>query len=208
MHDRKDSNYAREFLNEQANGVVTTFQVRNRNLLQQADGAPLDVKAFVNNVPATVASLEKNPGLVTLDSAPTIGALVETRYYFSLSTDDEWLDFYRTAVGFIGVSNTQDDTLETVTLWDQFLIPAVTLYAAAQASRSLASQTHWYYSANAANKGFNKDQISRKFMEQAVAWEGQAEKLRSDVYTRFDQAKAPAAAYIYNAGLRPWTPPR
>lgn len=208
QHDLPSSNYGREFLNEQANGVITTFQVRNRNLLQVADGAPVAVSAFVNNVTATISSVTQDPGLVTLSAAPAIGALVEMRYYFALSTASEWLDFYRTAVGFIGEHNTQDNTTASIPGYDLNLVPAVTLYAAAQASRSLASQTHWYYSANAANKGFNKDQISRKFMEQALAWETQAEKLRSDVYTRFDQQKAPAAAYVANQGLRYWTPPR
>lgn len=208
MHDRKDSNYAREFLNEQANGVITTFQVRNRNLLQVADGAPADVAALVNQVGATISTVAQDPGLATLSAAPAALSLVEFRYYFSLSNDAEWLDFYRTAAGFAGFADVQADTVATVPLYEVAMIPAVTLYCAAQASRSLASQTHWYYSANAGNKGFNKDQISRKFMEQADKWETEAKTLRSDVYTRFDQAKAPAAVYIYTGGLRPWTPPR
>lgn len=208
MHDRKDSNYAREFLNEQANGVITTFQTRNRNLLQMADGAPKDVTALVNQVSVTISSIEANPGLVTLASAPVALSLTEFRYYFALSNDEEWFDFYRTAAGFVGISNTQDFTVDTIPEYDPLLNASITLYCAAQASRSLASQTHWYYTANAGNKGFSKDQISAKFMKQAVDWEAQAEKLRSDVYTRFDQQKAPAVAYIYTVGLRPWTPPR
>jgi hypothetical protein len=208
MHDRKNGHYVREFLNEQANGANTTFQVRNRNLLQAADGAPTDVKIYISGTDTPITVLDKDAGLVSVAVAPAAQLTVEVRYYFEMATDAEWLDFYRTAAGFIGSTHEVALVTEAVA-WDPAYAPAVVQYCAAQASRALASLTHWYYSAQAGNKSFNKDQVSRKFMEQADDWEAQAEKLRLAVPERFDQNKAPAFAYTGPArGTRYWEPRR
>jgi len=208
MHDKKDDNYVREFLNEQANGGNVTFQARNRNLLQAADGAPSDVAILVAGAAVGITALNKNAGLITVAAAPTTGQSVEVRYYFELATDATWLDFYRTAAGFIGSTTEVAATTDPVA-WDPAYAPAVVQYAAAQASRSLASQTHWYYSANAGNKSFNKDQVSSKFMKQATDWEKEAKDLRLAVPERFDQNKAPAFQYVGPArGTRYWEPRR
>lgn len=208
MHDRKDSNYVREFLNEQATGAQLTFQTRNRHLLQEADGAPMDVDCLVAGTAAIITNLEEDPGLLTLQTAPTAGQTVEVRYYFEFATDEEWLDYYRTAAGFVGDASVITALTDTVGFTSQ-LEPAVTQYAAAQASRSLASLTHWYYSANAGNKSFNKDQISKKLMEQAAAFEAQAEKLRLSYYNSFDANQAPAFAYTGpSRGTQYWEPKR
>jgi hypothetical protein len=208
MHDRKDGHYVREFLNEQANGVNLVFQVRNRNLLQAADGAPSNVAALVNGAAVAIASLDQSAGLVTLTAAPASLAQVEFRYYFEMATDEEWLDFYRLGANFVGDVSTVTALTDSTGFQDAYALP-VAQYAAAQASRALASLTHWYYSANAGNKSFNKDQVSRKFMEQADGWEKQAKEGRLAVPERFDQNKAPAFAYTGPArGSRYWEPRR
>lgn len=208
MHDRKDGHYVREFLNEQALGLSATFQTRNRNLLQVVDGAPADVACLVNNVTGTITTLDKPTGLLTLNATPALASQIEVRYYFEMATDAEWLDFYRIAKGAIG-DETEVTLLTEAVLWDTALMPAVANYAAAAASRSLASLTHWYYSANAGNKSFNKDQVSRKFAESAEKMEAVADKLRLSAYgNRFDAATAPAYAYRPTRGIRYWEPPR
>lgn len=209
MHDRKNGHYVREFLNEQANGVNVTFQVRNRNLLQVADGAPTNVKIYIAGTDTAIVALDQDAGLITLAVAPTAGLTVDVRYYFEMATDAEWLDFYVTAAGFVGDSSTTAIVATDAVGFVATLSPAVVMFAAAEASRALASLTHWYYSANAGNKSFNKDQISRKFMEQAKGFEDNAEKLRLQNYERFDSNKEAAFAYVGPArGTAYWEPRR
>ena len=206
MHDLKNGHYVREFLNEQANGTTVTFQTRNRNLLQAADGAPANVVVLINTVVTATTAVNQDAGLFTLAVAPTAGNQVEVRYYFEMATDVEWLEFYKLGAGFVG--DTSVVTLVSSTGYPDTYVPSVVMYAAAQASRSLASLTHWYYSANAGNKSFNKDQVSRKFMDQAKDFEKQATDLRLAVQERFDQNKAPAFAYAATRGVKYWEPRR
>lgn len=207
VHDRYDSHYVREFLNEQANGVQTVFQLRNRNVVQQADGAPADLVALVNNVVVSITSIDQVTGLVTLAAPPAALTNVEFRYYYILNTDAEYLDFLKTGSQFVGIPPTFTALGDLVQFSDELNAPAISI-TAVQALRSMASLAHWYYSANAGNKSFNKDSISRKFLDQAATLETAAEKQRSDVYTRFDEYKAPAIALSGNAGLRYWEPRR
>lgn len=208
MHDLKNGHYVREFLNEQANGVNLTFQVRNRHLLQAADGAPADVAFLVNQVAVAIATLDKDAGLITLGAAPSANNQVEARYYFEMATDTEWLEFFKLGAGFVG-DTTVYTALANQTGFASGLATAVKLFAAAQASRALASLTHWYYSANAGNKGFDKNQISKKFMEQAKDFEEQAADARLKYYKAFDANQAPAFAYTGPArGTRYWEPKR
>lgn len=206
-HDRLDSHYVREFLTEQANGVQTVFQLRNLNVVQQAQGSPADLVALVNNAVVGITSVAIDTGLVTLAAAPAALSAVEMRYYFLLNTDAEFLDFVRTATEFVGGIPTFTTVAANANFGDNLVAPAVT-YAAAEASRSMASLTHWYYNANAGNKTFNKDQISSKFRQQAEDLIKQAQQQRLDVYERFDMNKAPAIATGKMRGVRYWEPQR
>ncbi len=208
MHDLADGHFTSEILTQQADGTNKVFKTGNRNLLTNGgEGAPTDPQIFVNGILAALHDLDQNAGLITLNSAPALLANVEARYYFWMATGAEMQFFYDTARGFIGVFGDEQD--EDPITWNPLYVPAVVQYTAAQASRSLASLTHWYYSANAGNKSMNKDQVSRKFMEQAKEFEVQAEKLRMAVSTRFDQNKAPAASSVLGLrGTRYWEPRR
>lgn len=207
VHDLYSSHYVREFLNEQANGTQTVFQLRNRNVVQLADGAPADLKALVNNSFVTISDVDEETGLVTLGAAPATLTNVEFRYYYVLNTDAEYLDFLRQGSAFVGIPPTFTAIDQVVQFGEDLDAPAVTC-TASKAARSMSSLAHWYYSANAGNKSFNKDQISRKFEEEAKQLLADANAQRSDVYTRFDQAKAPAIALNSTAGLRYWEPRR
>lgn len=212
MSDRADSNYVREFLNEQVTNSNKFFQVRNRNLLNVADdGAPADVQVLVAGLVVVPVTITASTGLIELATAPTVGETVEVRYFFHLNTDPEYLDFLRSAAGFVGTVPTYGALPPVLAEDDQItdnVEGAAVQYTAAQAARSMASMSHWWYSANQGNKSFNKDTISRKFMDQAKAWEDEARALRLDAYDRFDKRHAPATRSTNLRGVRPWTPPR
>ncbi len=206
-HDLPSDNYVRDFLQEQANGVNLVFQLRNRNVVQEADGAPADLVALVNNVVAVITSVDEATGLVTLESAPPSGSLAEFRYYFVLNPASEYLNFVKTASRFIGNPPTFTVATDNVQFGDT-LAPAAITYVAYLASTSMANLSHWYYAANAGNKSFNKAEISRKFSDQAKEKKEEARALRMDVMQRFDQVSAPAYRNTAQRGVRLWEPQR
>lgn len=207
VHDRADSHFGRDFLTEQATGTTAVFLLRNRNVLQLADGAPTDLTAFVNGAPVAITSVDQITGLVTLTASPAQLSQVEMRYWYVLNTNTEFLDFVRAASNFVGAPATFTALTDNVQFQD-LLVEAAVKYAASLASRSMASLAHWYYSANAGQKSFNKDQISAKFSKQADDLEAAARKVRMDVYQRFDAVDAPAYKHTAYRGMGYWEPPR
>ncbi len=206
-HDLPSDNYVRDFLQEQTDGLNTVFQLRNRNVVQVADGAPSDLVALVNGAVVTPAAIDQATGLVTLASAPGSGTLVEMRYYFVLNPAAEYLNFVKTASRFIGTPPTFTVATGNVQFGDT-LVPAAITYVAYLASTSMANLSHWYYAANAGNKSFDKNGISAKFTTQAAALLEEARQLRMDVMQRFDEVNAPAYANIAMRGTRYWEPRR
>lgn len=206
-HDLPSDNYVRDFLQEQANGINLVFQLRNRNVVQLASGAPANLVALVNGAVAAITSVDTDSGLVTLAVAPASGSLAEFRYYFVLNPAAEYLNFVKTASRFIGTPPRFTAATDLVQFGDT-LVPSVITYVAYLASTSMANLSHWYYAANAGNKSFNKAEISRKFSDQAKEKKEEARALRMDVMQRFDEVSAPAYRNTAQRGTRYWEPQR
>jgi hypothetical protein len=207
-HDGYANHFIIDTLTAQATGAATVFKLNNQNVVQAIDGAPADVVATVNGAVVSVSSVNAQAGQVTLAAAPTAGALVQVAYYFVLNTDEEYITLCINAERFtLGVTPTITSMDSLVDVPDN-LVGAMVHYAAQLASRSMASLAHWYYNGSAGGKTFDKASIAEGWARQAEDLKKEAEGLREDVYTRFDQIKAPAWGNRGLSGFRPWTPPR
>ncbi len=207
-HDGYGNHFIVDTLTAQATGAATTFKLNNQNVVQTADGAPANVVAMVNGAAVTVNSVNAVAGQVVLAAAPAAGALVQVAYFFVLNTDTEYVTFCQSAERFcLGVTPAISSLASLVDLPDN-LVGAMVHYAAQLAARSMASLSHWYYNGSAGGKTFDKASIAQGWALQAEELKKEAEGLREDVYTRFDQIKAPAWGNRGLSGLRPWTPRR
>jgi endonuclease YncB( thermonuclease family) len=207
-HDGYGNHFIIDTLTAQATGAATVFKLNNQNVVQAADGAPSNVVATVNGSTVSVSSVNEQSGQVTLSAAPAAGSLVQIAYYFVLNTDTEFITFCQNAERFtLGVTPTINALTSLVDVPDN-LVGAMVHYTAQLAARSMASLAHWYYNGSAGGKTFDKASIAEGWARQAEDLKKEAEGLREDVYTRFDQIKAPAWGNRGLSGLRPWTPPR
>ncbi len=194
FNDKLSDHFTTDDLSNQVqDGVNARFKLLNRNIVQQADGAPVDLKVFIANAPVTVDSVDQISGIALLASAPQSGNQPFAEYYFVLVEDDAYLEFAKDASQFVGTTPTFTAATDDVQ-FNPDLKEAAALYMAAQAAFKMANLSSWYYTANAGNKGFNKDQIAKKFQDTGAAWQKEAATKRDDVYSRFSQRLAPAAS--------------
>ncbi len=209
FNDRLSDHFTTDDLSSQVqDGENARFKLLNRNIVQEADGAPVDLKVFISNAPVTVDSVDQVSGIAVLDSAPQAGDQPFAEYYFVLVEDDAYLEFAKDASQFVGTTPTFTSATDDVQ-FNANLKEAASLYMAAQAAFKMANLSSWYYTANAGNKGFNKDQIAKKFQDTGTSWQIEAEKKRDDVYSRFSQRLAPAAAQSHQTlPFSRWQPRR
>jgi len=186
INDKYSDHFSRDFLNDQADGTNKRFKLVNQNVVDATvDGAPADPAIYVNGAAVTV-TWNKAQGVATFSSAPAAGAEVVAEYYFTLLSSATYAIYAQDAANFVGYTDpTQIPDLAQ---------GAARSYAAHLAADQLANMTSWYYSANAGNKGFNKDAIANKFRDMAEKLKVTAEARRKDIYTRHDQREAPAYA--------------
>lgn len=207
-HDGYGNHFIVDTLTAQATGAATVFKLNNQNVVQTADGAPLDLVVLVNGAVVTGNTVNEQAGLVTLSSPPNAGSLVQVQYYFVLNSDTEFITFCKNAERFVlGVTPMITGLTSLVDVPDN-LVGAMVHYAAQLASRSMASLAHWYYNGSAGGKTFDKASIAEGWARQAEDLKKEAEGLREDVYTRFDQIKAPAWGNAPIRGTRLWEPRR
>ncbi len=193
IDDGPGDHFSNDEISFQADGTNVRFKLTNQNVVQVAEGAPVDVEVYVNGAIVTISSVEQAKGIVVLDAAPVAGAKVLAEYYFVLIADDVYLDFVKDTSTFLGFVPTFDASVDEV----QFPLiyrDAANKYTACLAAKKMSNLASWYYQANAGNKNFNKDTIANKFREMSKDLCLDAEKSRNDVSTRHGQREAPATS--------------
>lgn len=207
--DGPADNFPIDNLSAQVDGTNTRFKLINRNILLAADGAPADpVVLFGNTVQAAGGySLDKPSGIITFSVAPPAGTLLKVQYYHFIITDAVYLDFSKAAHTWLGTAPSYTLSSANVDI-EELAVESAALYIASKAAQKLTSKTNWWYTANAGNKSFNKDQIAIKFRELARLKFEEAEKARADIYTRQGKRGAPAVSHTNTRNVKRWPPRR
>ena len=207
FNDELADHFAQDDVSDQVDGVNLAFKALNQNISNAAAGAPINPRLIVNGA-SVAGTVDLATGIFTASVAPTAGALATLEYYFTLIDDDTYINFAQMAAAFIGVALvTPLAALTDDSYIDPNLSNAAVRYMHSLAAKKMANLSSWYYSANAGNKSFNKDTISRKFLDDAKEEGDRAEKERDGFYTRKGARNAPAYK-LANIPFPSYTPPR
>lgn len=207
FNDLVTDHFAQDDVSDQVDGVNLKFKALNQNLSNIVAGAPIDPRLIVNGA-AVAGATDLATGIFTAAVAPTAGALASLEYYFTLIDDATYITFAQMAAAFIGVALTvpfaalTDDSFISANL-----ASAAVHYMHSLAAKKMANLSSWYYSANAGNKSFNKDQIAAKFLAAAEDEKKQAKDERDDFY-KGDGAQFRKAYRLTNIPFPSYTPPR
>ncbi len=206
FNDLLNDHFTTDDLSDQVDGVNTRFKLLNQNVKNVTTGAPADPAVYANN-DLVDGTFDLVTGIFTATTAPTAGSLCSAEYYFILVDDATYIGFAQRAVSFVGVVPqftlvTEDSKI------DPLLEDAAAKYMAGLAAKKMSNLSSWYYEAHAADKGFNKNEISRKFKEMGEDLVKEATAARDGVYTRHGQRAAPAQAVLIRRPFQSYTPRR
>ncbi len=207
IDDGPGDHFSTDDVSFQVTATNQRFKLTNQNIVQIAEGAPVDLEVYVDGAIVVVTSVDQAKGVVVLDAAPAEGSKVTAEYYFVLIEDAVYLDFVKETSTFLGFIPTFTLPIGEVP-FPLIYRDAANKYTACLAAKKMSNLTSWYYQSNSANKSFNKDTIASKFREMSKDLCLDAEKSRNDVSTRHGQREAPATSLGRLVPMPIYTPRR
>jgi hypothetical protein len=190
LNDGATSYFVKEDLFSQtdANKTAIRFKTTCRNIV-----------AYVDNLLVTPTSPVASTGIFTLAVAPKTS--LSTEYFYNLATDAEYTEALNSAAEETVGAATDPTTIPAG------LVTALKKFALANMAGKFADQSAWFYLARSGDKEFDKDKISKKFLDLQTAYYKQATDAREGFYKRLGAREAPSSG-IANYGIQPYGPRR
>ncbi len=192
FNDGLADHFSKDDLTNQVDGTNGRFRVLNQNIIQVADGAPLNFAVYKNAVLQSPTLVSAPAGIFTLASIPAVGSRLTAEYFFSLISAGDYLEFAKQASEFLGSVPTFTAATDAVQFADA-LAEAAKIYVAGLGAGKMADLSSWFYNASSGNKSFNKDQVAMKFQNRSKELMDLAVKARDDYYMRYSKRNAPSA---------------
>ena len=202
IDDSATSKYATDNLSSFITATNKIFVLNNRPI---ASGSEVVIVDGVILTITTQYTINYTTGIITLVALPTASVVVN--YFWNDFTDDEITGFVYAGLQHISQATTRANAITDYNAQPAGLQVVIEHYALYHAFYSLAAKTMRLYKAGAGKKNVDKDNIAKKYQQQAADWRKDADAERDAYYQRQGRRNAPAygdQTVIYPSN----TPPR
>ena len=125
----------------------------------------------------------------------------DSEYFYNLATDAEYTEALNSAAEETVGAATDPTTIPAG------LMTALKKFALANVAGKFADYSAWFYLARSGDKEFDKDKVSKKFLDLQAAYYKQATDAREGFYKRLGAREAPSVG-VTNYGIQGYGPRR